>query len=59
VTDEGGVTLEAVTYVAKADRVAGGGKPSAEYLGRVVRGARQHELPEAYIRVIEAHARCD
>jgi gamma-glutamylcyclotransferase (GGCT)/AIG2-like uncharacterized protein YtfP len=59
VTDEGGVTLGAVTYVAKADRVAGGEKPSAEYLERVVRGARQHCLPEAYVREIEANSRCD
>jgi gamma-glutamylcyclotransferase len=55
VTDEGGVTLEAVAYVARANRVANGGKPSAEYLERVVRGARQHGLPEAYIRAIEAN----
>src|ERR1700682_4344400 len=42
VMDEGGVTLGAVAYVARADRVASGGKPSAVYLERVVRGARQH-----------------
>jgi gamma-glutamylcyclotransferase len=58
VTDEGGVTLDAVAYVAKADRVTSGGKPSADYLERVVRGARQHGLPEAYVREIEAHPRC-
>jgi len=57
VTDERGGALEAVAYVAKADRVASGGKPSAEYLERVVRGARQHCLPEAYVREIEAHSR--
>jgi gamma-glutamylcyclotransferase len=58
VTDECGLTLEAVVYVARADRVARGGKPSAEYLDRVVRGARQHGLPEAYVRTIEASSRC-
>jgi gamma-glutamylcyclotransferase len=56
VTDDGGVTVEAVAYVAKVDRVANGRKPSAEYLERVVRGARQHGLPEAYIGAIEANA---
>jgi cation transport regulator ChaC len=57
VTDEDGVTLEAVVYVAKADRIARVGKPSEEYLERIVRGARQHGLPESYIREIEANAR--
>jgi cation transport regulator ChaC len=56
VKDEGGVTVEAVAYVAKADRVTCGGKPSAEYLERVVRGARQHCLPEAYVREIEVNS---
>jgi gamma-glutamylcyclotransferase len=58
VTDEGRVTLEAVAYVAKADRVVNGEKPSAEYVARVIRGARQHCLPEAYVREIEANSRC-
>jgi cation transport regulator ChaC len=58
VTDESGVTLGAVAYVAKADRVASGEKPSTEYLERVVRGARQHCLPEAYVREIEANSPC-
>lgn len=58
VTDEGGVTLDAVAYVARADRIASVGKPSAEYLMRIVRGARQHGLPESYVRQIEVNARC-
>jgi cation transport regulator ChaC len=58
VTDAGGVTLEAVVYVAKLDRIVSGGKPSAEYLETVLRGARQHGLPEAYVRAIEAGGRC-
>jgi gamma-glutamylcyclotransferase len=56
VTDEDGATLEAVVYVAKPNRVVSGGKPSADYLEKVLRGARQHGLPEAYIREIEANA---
>jgi gamma-glutamylcyclotransferase (GGCT)/AIG2-like uncharacterized protein YtfP len=51
-----GETLEAFTYVARPPSVSNGGKPSAEYLHRVVRGARQHGLPEAYIWDIEAIA---
>lgn len=54
VTDERGVAVTAIAYVAKADRVANGKKPSARYLQKVLRGARQHGLPEAYIREIEA-----
>jgi gamma-glutamylcyclotransferase len=56
VTDESGATLGAVAYVAKPDRIVRGGKPSAEYLEKVIRGARQHGLPDAYIREIEANA---
>jgi gamma-glutamylcyclotransferase len=58
VTDEGGITLEAVAYIARADRIASAGTPSAEYLERIVRGARQHGLPETYIREIAVNARC-
>jgi gamma-glutamylcyclotransferase len=58
VMDEEGLSLEAVTYVAREDRIASGGKPSEEYLERIVRGARQHGLPEAYVRAIEISARC-
>jgi gamma-glutamylcyclotransferase len=57
VASEDGVTLEAVVYVARADRIATAGKPSSEYLERIVRGARQHGLPEAYVRAIELTAR--
>jgi gamma-glutamylcyclotransferase (GGCT)/AIG2-like uncharacterized protein YtfP len=54
VTDERGVAVAAVAYVAKADRIANGKQPSANYLEKIVRGARQHGLPEAYIRAIAA-----
>jgi gamma-glutamylcyclotransferase len=41
---------EVVTYVADSATVVDGGRPSAEYLRRIVTGARQHGLPEEYIR---------
>ena len=51
---EDGAELNAVTYIA--DIVPGGNvsQPSVDYLQRIVRGARQHGLPEAYIKEIEA-----
>jgi gamma-glutamylcyclotransferase len=49
--------VEAVTYVAKPDRIKEGREPSTEYLARIVRGAREHGLSEAYIRAIEVAAR--
>ena len=55
VIDEHGETFEAVTYRARPENVIdGGGKPSAEYLQRILRGGRQHHLPLAYLREIEA-----
>jgi gamma-glutamylcyclotransferase len=59
VTLEGGTTREALAYVARPERTATGGGPSPEYLGIIIRGAKRHGLPEAYIRWIEAQAgRC-
>ena len=57
VTLEGGATREAMAYVARPECTANGGVPSPEYLGIIIRGARRHGLPEAYIRSIEAQAR--
>ena len=56
VIDEHGTNLEAIIYVAKADRIVSAKQPSTEYLAKIVRGARQHGLPEAYIREIDANA---
>jgi gamma-glutamylcyclotransferase len=50
---ENGDNLEAVTYFAEPVHVATGLRPRAEYLQRILRGARQHGLPEAYIREME------
>jgi len=53
---ENGEEMNAVTYVA--DPVIGEdlSHPSAEYLQKILRGARQHGLPEVYIKEIEALA---
>ena len=53
VVDDRNEELEAVAYVAMPGNVAAARTPDTEYLQRVVRGARQHGLPEAYIRMIE------
>jgi cation transport regulator ChaC len=47
--------IEAVTYVADAVNLVDGGRPSMQYLQRIVRGARQHGLPEEYIRNLQKH----
>lgn len=48
---EDGVEREAVVYVANR---TGDFAPSRQYLSLIVRGAREHGLPEAYVRAIEA-----
>jgi gamma-glutamylcyclotransferase len=54
---ENGDELKAVTYFAETAHVGNASQPSAEYLQRVLDGASQHGLPEAYIREIEAMAK--
>jgi gamma-glutamylcyclotransferase len=53
---EDGSELTAFTYIAAAAPRKNLPGPSAEYLQKILRGARQHGLPEAYIREIEAAA---
>jgi len=53
VVTEQGEQGEAVTYVAGDKFVCPEGIPSDNYLTRIVSGARQHRLPEDYIRQIE------
>jgi gamma-glutamylcyclotransferase len=48
-----GETAQAITYVAGEDFVCEPGKPSDEYLDKIVSGARHHALPEEYVRMIE------
>jgi len=54
VVSEGGDVIEAVTYVAEAGHVVEGGSPGEEYLQRILRGGREHGLPESYLRQIAA-----
>ena len=53
---EDGARLEAVAYVARPDRTARTFRPAAEYVQRILSGAREHGLPEEYIRLVEAAA---
>ena len=50
VTDDG--TLPAFAY--QGARAVAGRKPSARYLGLLLEGAREHALPEDWIRYLEA-----
>jgi gamma-glutamylcyclotransferase len=49
-------TLDAVTYVAGEQHVGSPIPPTPEYLHRIVSGARNHGLPEEYIREIQQAA---
>lgn len=57
VVDLAGNSIEAFVYRAKPAHVFDGSTPSAEYLRRILRGGRQHSLPEAYLHEIEVAAR--
>ena len=56
VTDQQGEVLVAVVYIIRPAPSVGTGIPHAEYLERIVTGARQHGLPEHYISNIVAIA---
>lgn len=49
--------LEALTYVAGEDHLCDGDLPRPEYLRLVIEGAKQHHLPEDYVRQVEALGR--
>lgn len=53
---EDGVPLNAFAYFAKAAYVGDDARPAVAYLQKILSGARQHGLPDAYIREIEAGA---
>jgi gamma-glutamylcyclotransferase len=53
---ENGDAQNAFIYIAGPAGLVEGGAPSAEYLTRITTGARQHGLPETYVREIEAIA---
>jgi cation transport regulator ChaC len=50
--------LSAVTFVADADNLCGEGQPPVKYLQKIISGARQHDLPQEYIRQIQSLAGC-
>ena len=52
-----GEQVEAITYVAGDDFVCEAGKPSPEYLHKIVSGARHHSLPDEYVAQIEKLAK--
>jgi len=56
VTDLDDNRLSAVAYFMSGDSPATVGLPDADYLERIVRGARRHGLPETYIGSILATA---
>ena len=56
VTDDCGQRLPAVAYVMLAEHGAKFGRPSSQYLWKIITGARQHGLPEAYIATMVARA---
>lgn len=56
VTDQHGVAIEATTYMAIPEQTVAAGTPNAKYLNVILRGARQHRLPEAYLREIKTSA---
>jgi gamma-glutamylcyclotransferase (GGCT)/AIG2-like uncharacterized protein YtfP len=51
VIDEAGAQQEAIAYVANK---TGEFAPSRAYLAQITRGARDHGLPEEYVRAIES-----
>jgi len=52
VVDRDDARIEALTYVS--NHGVAGRKPSARYMGLLLTGAREHDLPAGYIRELEA-----
>jgi gamma-glutamylcyclotransferase (GGCT)/AIG2-like uncharacterized protein YtfP len=52
VIDSQGIVIEAIAYFVRSDVGFREGRPSAEYLARIVDGARRHALPESYVEEI-------
>lgn len=51
---DGGDELDAITYVAGNAFIDNSLTPNSEYLQTILRGAREHDLPDEYIRSVEA-----
>ncbi|MDX1946036.1 MAG: gamma-glutamylcyclotransferase family protein [Pirellulaceae bacterium] len=56
VIDGQGLQWGAMAYLARPHRVTSPGRPSAEYLQKILTGAREHGLPEEYVQAIETLA---
>ncbi len=56
VYDATGQAYDAIVYVAKPESTSKSGKPSPEYLNRILQGGRAHRLPEGYLNKIIATA---
>ena len=56
VHDATGQAYDAMVYVAKPESYSKSGKPSIEYLNRILQGGRAHQLPEEYLEKIIATA---
>jgi cation transport regulator ChaC len=54
---DNGSSVEAETYVAGERFLCPEGSPPRDYLERMLRGARHHGLPDAYIRRVESARR--
>jgi cation transport regulator ChaC len=52
ITDTG-KEVSAETYIGGSDHLCDEGRPTDEYLNRILDGARHHGLPEEYILAIE------
>ncbi len=50
---EDGTPVSAMAYIAGTACTSEEGRPTAEYLAQVVNGAREHGLPQGYVRWIE------
>lgn len=50
----GGKVVQAWTYIALSVAVEGGLKPFTWYKDFVIQGARQHDLPSEYIRILQS-----
>jgi gamma-glutamylcyclotransferase (GGCT)/AIG2-like uncharacterized protein YtfP len=53
VVTKAGETVPAITYVAQAAYVCAEGRPSDGYLGKILKGAVEHDLPAEYIKSIK------
>ena len=56
VEPEGTPPVEAVTYVAGEEFTTDAGRPTDDYLDRILTGAREHGLREDYLARIRAQA---